>query len=412
MKKLFQIGSSCNYGAPGKIAEQIGLLAQTHGWEVYMAHGNKYKNPSELITYQTVTPFQEHIHEVVSLLLDKHGLSSTKQTERLVEKIDAVKPDIVHLHNIHGYFLNYQVLFEYLQHTDIPIVWTLHDCWPFTGHCSYFDIIGCNKWKISCNHCPGLNVYPRSLFIDRSKENYELKKDLFSLVANRLTLVPVSDWLAGFAKESFIAGANIKTIHNGIDIDTFSPCRAEELKKKHKINSEIIILGVASPWVPRKGLNDWLKLYEMLPKDKCKLMMIGLSERQLKALPKGMVGIGHTNNAKELAQYYSMADLYLNTTYEDNFPTVNLEALACGTPVITYKTGGSPEAVTPETGWVVEQGNLEAVVNIVYNIMSRDHKVKKAQRMKCRERAVSEFDKNKAFSVYIELYDELIRNHL
>lgn len=408
MKTLLQISSTLNYGAPGKIAEQIGILAKQNGWNSYIAHGNKYKNTSELESFQTVSPFREHWHEAYSLLFDGHGLSSDKETRQLCKWIDSIRPDVIHLHNIHGYFLNYKVLFDYLGGINVPLVWTLHDCWPFTGHCSHFDFIGCDKWKTGCEHCPGLKVYPKSLFVDRSKANYELKKRLFSSVANRLTLVPVSDWIAKFAKESFLSKANIKTIHNGIDVDTFSPCPTNDLKKRHGLKkNELIILGVASPWTQTKGPSDWVKLFEILPKDNYKLIMIGLNECQIATLPKGMIGIGHTNSVKELAQYYSLADVFLNTTYQDNYPTVNLEAISCGTPVITYNTGGSPEAITQKTGWVVKQGNLGGVKSIIESLALTDKHERELQRMACRDRAIKEFDKNKAFYVYLELYDSL-----
>ena len=405
MKTLLQIGGPLNYGAPGKIAEQIGLLAMRNGWESYMAHGNKYQNPSSLKTFQTVTKCQEVCHEVQSLLFDNHGLASRKETKKLCSFIDEISPDVIHLHNIHGYYLNYQVLFEYLKGTSIPIVWTLHDCWSITGHCSHFDFIGCNKWKTQCNHCPGLKIYPRSLFVDHSKRNYELKKSLFSSVSDRLTLVPVSNWIADFARQSFLSKANIKTIHNGIDIDVFSPQETSDLREKFNLGEKKVILGVASPWTPTKGGKDWIKLREVLPQDKYKLIMIGLNDKQLSSLPEGIIGLGHTNSARELAQYYTLADIFLNTTYVDNFPTVNLEALACGTPVVTYNTGGSPEAIDDNTGIVVEKGNIDGAAKAIIQLTRMDKEILEKA---CRERTVSLFNKDNCFRAYIDLYGEIM----
>lgn len=407
MKSLLEIGSALNYGAPGRIAEQIGLLAKQNGWAVYMAHGNKFRNPTELQAFQTVSSFEEHLHEASSCLLDNHGLASRKETLRLCDWIDIVSPDIVHLHNIHGYFVNYPVLFDYLRRKRFPIVWTLHDCWPITGHCSHFDFIGCYKWKTGCHSCPGLTVYPKSLLIDRSERNYSIKKYYFTSVIDQLTLVPVSDWIAKFTEESFLSKARIRTIHNGVDTDIFIPRDSSQLRRRFDIKEQMVILGVASPWSERKGLKDWFHLFDKLPFTDYRLILVGLNEKQLATLPSGIIGIQRTNSPVELSQFYSLADVFLNLTYEDNFPTVNLEALSCGTPVITYNTGGSPEAIDTETGWVVEKGDLDHVVNIITSIKSQG---KNAYSPNCRSRAVRFFDKDACFKKYISLYEEILKH--
>lgn len=417
MKTLLQISSALNYGSTGKIAEQIGLLAKAQGWRSCIAHGNKYKNPSQLETYQVVTPWQELEHEAKSLLFDAHGLGSAKETAKLCRWIDEISPDIIHLHNIHGYYLNYEVLFKYLQHTDTPIIWTLHDCWSFTGHCAYFDFIGCDRWKTGCSHCPGRWTYPKS-FVDRSKHNWELKRDLFSSVSDRLTIAAVSDWLAGFVKASFLSGADIRTIHNGVDLNIFSPKETASLQSRIETAGKYVIMGCAFPWSKRKGLDDWVKLRALLPEDKYALVVVGLNNSQLESPPKGIIGIGRTNSQEELAEYYSLADVFVNTTYEDNFPTVNLEALACGTPVVTYRTGGSPESIDDgrpikssdsvieyQTGYVVDKGDLASAVSAIESICASD---RFALKLLCRQRAVEHFNKDKCFEEYVGLYEETL----
>ncbi len=401
MKTLLQINSALNYGSTGKIAEQIGLLAKCHGWHSCIAHGNKYQNPSQLETYQVVTHRQELLHEAQSLLFDAHGLASVNETTRLCRWIDSISPDVIHLHNIHGYYLNYLALFKYLQRTDTPIVWTLHDCWPFTGHCAYFDFIGCDKWKTGCGHCPARWTYPKS-FIDRSERNWELKRESFSSVSNRLTIVAVSEWIAGFVRESFLSEADIRNIHNGIDINVFSPKETAGLRSRLSLDGKYVVMGCAFPWSKRKGLEDWIKLRAVLPCDKYALLLVGLNVDQIKSLPAGIIGVRRTNSQTELAQYYSLADVFVNTTYEDNFPTVNLEALACGTPVITYKTGGSPEAVDRQTGVVVPQGSVGQLAEAIEAVCPHKDRYTAA----CRSRAVSLFDKDKCFEQYIRLYEE------
>ena len=413
MKKLLQIGSSLNCGAPGKIAEQIGLLAMAKGWDVYIAHGVRHSNPSQLKTIPMVTPREEKVHALYSLLLDRHGLGPNGKTKKLVEWIKVHKPDVIHLHNIHGHFLNYKTLFQYLVTTDIPVVWTLHDCWSFTGHCAYFDAVDCLRWKSGCHDCPLRKDYPQSMFIDRSKQNYELKKRLFTGLKH-CVMVPVSDWLGNITKDSFMGIYPVHVIHNGIDLNTFKPIRTD-LRKRLGIEKEkIVVLGLAAPWVPRKGYNDMIRMSE---ERDFQVVMVGVSVEQKEALPNNIIAVTRTSNQQELVEYYNMADVFVNPTYSDNFPTTNLEALACGTPVITYRTGGSPEAICDTacekvekagaeyypTGMVVEQGDVEGVIRCVRELRQRP-----ISATICRQRAVEHFDKDKCFEEYIRLYESLI----
>ncbi|MCA4563338.1 glycosyltransferase [Bacteroides xylanisolvens] len=401
MPKIFYISGSINFGAPGRILEQMGLLAQKHGYEVMVAHSTRNENPSQLPHFAMTTKCQEVIHAIGAKFLDLHGLLSTKQTKALVERIKEYQPDIIHLHNIHGYFCNFKVLFEYLDIIDTPIVWTMHDCWPFTGRCFHFVGANCYKWKTGCYDCQSEAGYTVSKYVDRSKSFYELKKRLFSSVKN-MTMVPVSNWQATFLKDSFLKNCNVHTIHNGVDLKKFLPVDGVRLREKHQLEGKFVLLGVASPWNMRKGLGDFCKLRLMLSFDFA-IILVGLKPEQMEKLPEGIIGISRTESQRELAEYYSMADVFVNLTYLDTFPTVNLEALACGTPVLTYKTGGSPEAVDEQTGVVVEQRDLKEVVRVLCS-MKRD----KFSSSACRKRAEELFDKDKCFESYIELYDSLI----
>lgn len=402
MPKIFYISGAINFGAPGRIVEQTGLLAQKHGYEVLVAHSSRNENPTQLPHFAITTKYQEVFHAIGAKFLDLHGLLNTKQTKVLVERIKEFKPDIIHLHNIHGYFCNFKILFEYLDSIDTPVVWTMHDCWPFTGRCFHFVGVNCYKWKTGCYDCKAEAGYTVSKYVDRSKSLYALKKRLFSSVKN-MTIVPVSDWQAAFLKDSFLKNHSIHTIHNGVDLEKFRPMDGNHLRKKHKIGGKFVLLGVASPWNTRKGLDDFFKLNEMLPHDGFTIILVGLKPEQVKKLPEGVIGITRTENQQELAEYYSMADCFVNLTYLDTFPTVNLEALACGAPVLTYQTGGSPEAIDEQTGVVVEQGDLKRVVSALYSM-----KCKPLSSDLCRKRAEKYFDKNKCFEEYINLYDSLI----
>lgn len=396
MSTLLQINVSCNYGSTGHIAEDIMQRATEKGWRCVMAHGGRYVRPSKFETKQISTKSNNEIHALKSIFFDGQGLGSTVVTRRFIEDIKRLKPDIIHFHNLHGYYLNYRVLFGFLNITDIPIVWTFHDCWAFTGHCAHFVTAGCEKWKTGCSDCPLKGDYPKAL-MDRSRRNYDLKKKLFTANKN-LHIVPVSEWLAGLVKQSFLKDKDITVIHNGVDIDVFHPM---PLKSK----SQYRIIGVSSVWNKEKGLFDFYKLRELLDKEQYEIVLVGLTKEQVASLPEGITGVVRTSSVKELAEYYSSANVFVNPTYADTFPTVNLEALACGTPVITYRTGGSPESVTRETGAVVEQGNVEAMANAIKVICGDD---REKYRRACRERAEENFEKNKCFEKYVKLYEELI----
>ncbi len=396
MRKLLQINVTANVGSTGRIAEQIGSVAMNAGWESYIAYGRSARNSkSHLIKIGNKIDILYHV--LISRLFDKHGLGSRLATRRLVKTISKIEPDIIHLHNIHGYYLNYKILFEYLAKKDIPVVWTLHDCWTFTGHCAHFVSNGCMKWMNVCENCQYRHNYPYSL-VSESKRNFLLKKNLFSDKKINLTVVPVSNWLKDYVNISYLQAHHIETIYNGVDIKTF--------KLPENIKSTRTIIGVASVWSRTKGLQDFLALRGMLPDDII-IKLVGLSDEQIKCLPQGVIGIKRTQNVDELVALYSSADVFVNTTYADTFPTVNLEAMACGTPVVTYKTGGSPESVTVETGQVIEQGNIEELKNAIMTILANG---KEYYAKACRKRAEEFFDKDKCFQQYIELYNKILNN--
>lgn len=404
---LLQINSTLNYGSTGRIAEEIGLEAEAAGWQCCIAHGARYKNPSQLQSIQIGTLGSERLHGAQSLLFDQHGLGSSSPTLRLIQRIDQqIRPDVIHLHNIHGYYLNYKIFFEYLRQANIPVVWTLHDCWSFTGHCAYFDLIGCDKWKTGCYGCPQIGGYPISLFRDNSRRNFELKRSLFTALGDLLTLVPVSNWLANLLQQSFFAGMKFQTIHNGVDIDTFRPRPINQVVEEYGLQSRYIIIGVASPWSERKGLTDFIRLRACLPKEQYAIILVGLSRKQRLALPDGITGIERTRDVDKLVELYGVTDVFVNPTYGDNYPTVNLEAMACGTPVVTYRTGGSPEAVSSTTGLVVDQGDIAQLVAAVRTITMVG---KHAYSAACRKRAEEHFDKKDRFREYIDLYNSLLK---
>lgn len=404
MPTLFQINITANWGSTGKIAEAIGIAAMKAGWESYIAYG-RWSNPSQSHLIKIGERFDKYFHYAEQRIFDDEGLCSRAATRKLILQIDEIKPDVVQLHNLHDHYLNYRILFEYLNQTDIKVVWTFHDCWAFTGHCFHFVTENCMKWQAGCNNCPLKNEYPKTV-LDGSRRNYELKKALFTANKN-LTIVPCSDWMAEFVRMSFLKEKPIEVIKNGVDLNVF---KSDIGSIAHDSgNHKFKIIAVSNVWSKDKGLYDFFKLRDLLDKDKYEMIMIGLTKKQQKDLPGGIIGIERTSSILELAEYYSSADVFVNLTYADSFPTVNMEALACGTPVITYKTGGSPEIIDDQTGWVVKQGDVKlvsSIVEFINDVQSKDET--ETQRVACRKRAEEHFDKDKCFEKYIKLYDRLI----
>lgn len=395
VKRVLQVNTTANWGSTGKIAEQIGITAIANGWESYVAYG-RWMNESKSHIVKIGTPIEIKMHGVKAKLFGRHGLGSVSGTRKFINAIKEIAPDVIHLHNITGYYINYKLLFEFLAEYNKPVVWTLHDCWAFTGRCTHFVRNGCYKWINGCENCVFKHIYPDTWFLDYSKSDYALKKRLFSAISN-LTVVTVSDWLASFVRQSFLASHKIEVIHNGTDLNVFSP-RARNENNHRKFS----ILGVCNRWGKSKGLDDFIALRNLLPVEEYDIIMVGLNEKQLTLLPKGIRGIKRTDSVQELAALYASADVFWNPTHEDNFPTVNIEALACGTPVVTYKTGGSPEAVDTDTGFVVEQDDLKGVIRAIDIIKTKGRNWYVG---KCRERAEKEFDMKKQFMKYIAVYE-------
>ena len=396
--RVLQINTTANWGSHGKIAESIGRLVIEQGGHSAIAYGRG--NPSSSSHLIRIgSDWDMKLHGVSTRLFDNHGLVSKKATADFLKRADNFNPNIIHLHNIHGYYLNYPLLFEWIKQKNLPVIWTLHDCWPWTGHCAYYTFVNCEKWKSGCRDCPALNTYPKT-FLDKSKRNFQRKRDAFLGVDN-LTFIPVSNWLGDDLNKSFLKDYPSQVIHNGINIDLFRPLDDDRnLKIRLGLNGKYLLLGVASVWDRRKGLEEFKQLRQLLSTD-YDIVLVGLSDNQIKSLPNGIKGIARTENVEELVRLYSTADVFVNPTLEDNFPTTNLEALACGTPVITFNTGGSPEAIDSKTGSVVEYGKVnelaisikQACENALFD--SKD----------CRDRAVNLFDQNKAFLSYITLYE-------
>lgn len=350
--KVLQINSFSN-GSTGKIMCDINDYLCSNGVESYMvwARGRNAENDHQ---FSVRDDLGIKFHGVYTRLFDRHGFASWNATRRLIHFIKDSKPNIIHIHNLHGYYINIEILFDFFRQYNKPVVWTLHDCWSFTGHCAHFELKKCCKWKTGCYECPQKDTYPKSVLFDGSKKNWRDKKRIFEY--KKLHIVCPSEWLYKYCVQSFMGRNPISVIHNGIDCGVFRHYEnVGYIKQKYGLSGKPIILGVASEWTERKGLFDLYQIKEL--GENYEVVVVGLNEEQHKAMPKSIIGIRRTDNQQELAMLYSASEVLFNPTYEDNYPTVNLEAQACGTPVITYKTGGSVESV-PEDN-IIMQGDVE-----------------------------------------------------
>ena len=396
-KKLVQINSVCN-GSTGKIMGEIQRLANKNGYETLSLFGRR-KPFIDLNCQKFGSNFSTLLHGGLTLLFNNHGMYSYFATKRLIRKLKRFNPDIIQLHNIHGYYLNYKLLFKYLKKDFTgKVFWTLHDCWTFTGHCAHFDYIKCEKWKNSCYNCPQIKKYPVSLFFDTSKKEYKRKKECFNGV-NDLTLITPSKWLKDLVSLSYLNSYPVVVINNGIDLNIFKTNIDLSIRNKYSIPTDKkIILGVSSVWNKMKGLDDFHKLSKDI-QDNMLIVLVGLTEKQIKSMPNNIIGIKRTDNQDDLVKLYSLADVFVNPTLEDTYPTVNIEAIACGTPVVTYDTGGCKEQISEKTGFVCE--NYEDLVKKINYCIKKDFKKNSFSN----KEVIQKFDSSFCYKKYIDLYD-------
>ena len=392
------------YGSTGKIMLQIARVARESGHEARTYSTEPYsmkRRPKPFVApgHLQWGSFRENMfHYYLGSTFGRNGCYSKSGTKQLIRELERCSPDVLHLHNLHSFCIHFPTLFRYIKKNNIRTVWTLHDCWTFTGQCPHFDMFGCEKWKTGCHHCKQPMTYPKSR-IDNTRRMYELKKKWFTGVQD-MTLVAPSEWLADLTRESFLKEYPVKVIHNGIDLAVFRPTQSD-FRKKYGCEDKHILLGVAFGWGARKGLDVFIELSKRLD-DHYQIVLVGTDDETDRQLPENIISIHQTQNQEELAQIYSAADLFVNATQEDTYPTVNMEALACGTPVLTFRTGGSPEIPDESCGAVVEKNDVDGLEREIIRI----YKERPYSCEACLTRA-KQFDMNSRFGEYIELYEEI-----
>lgn len=363
--RVLIINEVCGIGSTGRICSDLAFELEKQGHEVKIAYGRHGYVPEDCKKYaiRIGTRMDVILHALQARLFDNAGFGSKRATRRFIQWMNEYNPDVIHMHNLHGYYINIEQLFHYLKDSNKKIIWTLHDCWAFTGHSAGCDAIECRKWLEGCGNCPQKNMYPKS-WMDRSRANWKRKKALFSGVKNMEIITP-SEWLLEEVKKSFLRDYDTSVIHNGINTEIFKKEKNNFRKKLNLSDHDVVILAVATVWNDFKGYKDYLKLSLLLDK-KFKIVLVGgMTRVQEKRLPDNIIYIKKTQDIYEMAKLYNIANLYLNLTYCDTYPTVNLEAIACGVPLITYKVGGSTEIAERFGGITIERGNIKKIVQIL-----------------------------------------------
>ena len=393
--KIVQINATCGIGSTGKICVGISQLLSDDNVENYILYSSKSNGYPLGIACSSDQYVKAQA--LKSRIFGNYGFNSQNATKKIIRELERIKPDIVHLHNIHGHDCDLETLFRYFKNQKTKLIWTFHDCWGFTGYCTYFDIASCSKWKTECSSCPQRKSF--SFLFDKSQQLHQRKKQAFEGLD--LTIVTPSQWLANMVHQSFLKEYPVEVIRNGIDLDIFKPTESN-FRKKHGLENKKIVLGVSFIWGERKGLDVFIDLSKRLPDD-YKIVLVGTDDTIDQQLPKNILSIHRTSNQAELAEIYSAADVFANPTREEVFGLVNVEALACGTPGVTFKSGGSPECYDETCGSIVACNDVDALEKEIIRICT-DKPYSKKQ---CIKKA-KEFDKNERFKEYVELYERII----
>ena len=398
--KILLINVSLGQGSTGRICSDLADVIESNGDEVKIAYGRNFSDDDR--GYKIGNKKDVLFHVLKTRFFDMHGLGSVRSTKKFIKWIDDYNPDIIHIHNIHGYYVNYKLLFNHFRNKKYKVICTMHDCWNFTGHCTYFSKNGCEKWITQCEKCKYMYEYPKSWVIDNCKNNFKSKIDAFNSID--IYYVTVSKWLEQIVKKSRLKVERIKTIYNGIDMDVFHPVKSK-CREKYNLTNRFVVLGVASTWTERKGLDTFIKLSKLLPLE-YNIVLIGLSESQKKLLPPNIIAIDKIYNTQQLVEWYSTADLFFNSSVEETMGMTTLESLACGTPVLVFDKTAIPEVVSESCGVVINLCDSihlnKVIVETDWSKFTSDNCVRQA----------SKFKKSLKYEEYYSLYKEIVFNTL
>lgn len=400
--RVVQINAVCDVGSTGRICRELNDAIIEYGYRGVILYGN---GTSEYEFSQKVSSdFSVKVHALMARLFGKNSAYSPGSTLKILNFLRTYKPDVVHLHNLHGNYVNIKPLLRFLAKENIPTVLTLHDCWFFTGKCVYYTIVDCENWKKGCQHCPKLRGDIPSWFFDRTGEMWQEKKRLFAAIP-RLAVIGVSDWITNEAKQSFLKDAVIlKRIYNWIDLSIFYP-RGKEFAGAFGISEDkYSILCIGAGWGEKHYKTKYLlELAQMLPEN-YEIILAGMVPFA-DQLPENIKAVGYISSTEDLAKLYSACDVYVHLSREDTFGKVIAEAIACGTPAVVFDSTACPEIVGEGCGQVVPTGDLEAVLCAVISIAEQDKTVRERT---CVTYAGAQFSKNKLIEETVQLYQELI----
>ena len=394
--KIVEI-NSFSFGSTGKIMLQIADCARNAGHDVWVAYPQSRDNSKVSADNNIIigNRYLRNLHLKLAQFTGLNGCFSYFSTKNFLRKLKKIKPDIIHLHNLHNCYINLPLLFKYIKKNDIKVIWTLHDCWAFTGQCPHFTMAQCDKWKTGCHHCKTYREYPSS-YVDRTKKMWKLKKKWFTGIKDATIITP-SQWLGDLVKQSYLGEYPVNVINNGIDLSVFQPTDSD-FRKKYDCENKFVLLGVAFGWGVRKGFDVFVELSRRLD-EKYQIILVGTDDEVDKQLPKNIISIHRTLNQAELAEIYTAADLFVNPTREEVLGLVNIEALACGTPVVTFNVGGSPECINETCGVVVEVNDIDNMEKAIRHICEEKPFSKEA----CIAKAAN-FDKSEKFNECVKLY--------
>lgn len=408
-KKILQIGIEVNSGSTGRIAEQIGTVALENGFESYITYSRGF-NPSKSKVIKIGNKLSFYMHVLRTRMFGDHLNGSKLSTLKLIKTVKSIKPDIIHLHQIHGYYLNVPLLFDFLKKYNKPVVWTLHDIWAFTGHCTYFRLENenCNKWTSECNNCPKINNYPKSIYFDNSRSNFYTKKILFNSLQD-LTIVGVSNWIANQAKLSFLKNNSNKiiSVSNGVDTNLFYPRKNREqiLAKFNLDKNKLYLIASGTTWIKTKGLEDYQSLSKKLPSN-IQLILVGINSKTASKMPSEIKCFERTESQDELAELYSISEVLLCLSYQESFGLTPIEAMSCGTPAIVYDNTALSELVAENTGELVETGNLVLVLSAINKILNKG---KMFYHQTCIDYVRDKYEKEITYKNYIKIYKRLLK---
>lgn len=395
--RVLQINSVYGVGSTGRICAQISSYLQQNGHESLNAYGRATVQPvAQERILRIGSALDVGAHLLKTRLLDAHGFASRNATKRFLQQVREFDPDVIHLHNLHGYYLNIEELFDYLSTSDIPVVWTLHDCWALTGHCSHFSVVDCERWKTGCHDCMQSRNYPSTKLLHRELQNWQRKKELFGSVKN-MTVVTPSAWMAQLVGQSFLQQYPTHVIPNGIDLQDFRPAQGD-FRQRYALQNKYIVLGVATAWSSRKGLYEFYGLADTLGEE-YQVVLVGLTQQQIRRLPENVLGISKTDSVTQLAQIYTAADVFVHPGRQESMGMTTVEAMACDTPVVVSPLTAIPESVTPQSGIVVDALTVEALAQAV----------RQTRRQAFQPRQTAEkYDVKVQCQQYLELYEQML----